>query len=317
MKFSSDYESILLALSLLLSLCAYLLRRRVFITPKHGKKEDTKTSNGDEFIFQKLLKKKENIFRVSAVAWLLFSLYILITMYKSLDGPYHSEELLSDIVFLVFPLYFAYHEYISWKNKEDYAGLRFINGLFAISMILYLVVYSVPPLAGAVVYFSAYKAAALLTLLGYPSQASGVDLGGNDGLLRENELFISSEIFRKGQTDLIDVNLTCSAFPSLVIFLALVLLSRKEARTKAKALLVIPLIHLLNVLRVAALVYVLYTEMMSYLLAHDILSRGLSLLALFAIFAYFFKLLPDVHKDFLSALGINKRHKIKKEQGVK
>lgn len=177
-------------------------------------------------------------------------------------------------------------------------------------MLIYLVVYSIPPLAGAVVYFSAYQSAALLTFFGYHTQASSVDFGGNNGLLRENELYISSELLRKGRDNLIDVNLTCSAFPSHVIFLALILLSERELKTKLRALIIIPIVHFLNVLRISALVYVLYTGKMSYFLAHDIMSRLLTLVALFFLFSYLFKLLPDVHKDFLNALSIHRKHKL-------
>jgi len=199
---------------------------------------------------------------------------------------------------------------VAWRNRRDFSGLRFINGLFSISMLIYLVVYSIPPLAGAVVYFSAYQSAALLTFFGYHTQASSVDFGGNNGLLRENELYISSELLRKGRDNLIDVNLTCSAFPSHVIFLALILLSERELKTKLHALIVIPIVHFLNVLRISALVYVLYTGKMSYFLAHDIMSRLLTLVALFFLFSYLFKLLPDVHKDFLNALSIHRKHKL-------
>jgi len=199
---------------------------------------------------------------------------------------------------------------VAWRNRRDFSGLRFINGLFSISMLIYLVVYSIPPLAGAVVYFSAYQSAALLTFFGYHTQASSVDFGGNNGLLRENELYISSELLRKGRDNLIDVNLTCSAFPSHVIFLALILLSERELKTKLRALIIIPIVHFLNVLRISALVYVLYTGKMSYFLAHDIMSRLLTLVALFFLFSYLFKLLPDVHKDFLNALSIHRKHKL-------
>jgi len=321
MKFSFDYESLLLAFSLFLSLLAYVSRRQVSRSweknqgeTRPGREKNEPAPGNGRFFLEGFLKKKENIFVVSGIAWVLFSLYILSTILRDPDDFYGSDGFYSDVIFLVFPLYLAYHEYVSWRNRKDYAGLRFINGLFAISMIIYLVVYSVPALAGAVIYFSAYKASALLTLLGYHTQASSVDFGGNDGLLRENELFISSGILRTGQTDLVDVNLTCAAFPSLVIFFALALLSRKDVRTRAKALLVIPVIHLLNVVRISALAYVLYTEKMDYLLAHNYISRALSLIALFFLFSYFFRLLPDVHKDFLSGLSIHRKHRIKKER---
>ncbi|HID45967.1 MAG TPA: hypothetical protein EYP34_09460, partial [Chromatiaceae bacterium] len=221
MKFSYDYESVLLGFSLSLSLFSYIFRRNYL-----------RKKNHEFFPFKKILKRKENIFLLSASAWLLFSFYMLLTIGSNLQGFYEKESFFTDIIFVLFPLYCAYHEYVAWRNRRDFSGLRFINGLFSISMLIYLVVYSIPPLAGAVVYFSAYQSAALLTFFGYHTQASSVDFGGNNGLLRENELYISSELLRKGRDNLIDVNLTCSAFPSHVIFLALILLSERELKTK-------------------------------------------------------------------------------------
>ena len=317
MKFSSDYESLLLLVSLLLSLFAYLFRRHVFIKKEASEPESGSGEKEEVFPFQDVLKKKENIFLVSALAWLLFLVYILITIARVVErkgssGYYGEGSLYMDVIFLLFALFCAYHEYVCWKNRKDYRGLRFLNGGFAIYMLVYLVFYSFPQMAAAVVYASAYKTSAILTLFGYDTQAGSVDLGGNHGLFRENENYISSEILRAGQTDLIDINLTCAALPGVVIFLALALLSERDWQTKAKALVVAPIIYLLNVLRMAGIIYVVYTGRMDYFLAHDVISRILSLIALLVLFAYFFRLLPDVHKDFLSALHMHKKHRIRK-----
>ncbi len=340
MKFSTDYESMLLLVSLLLSLGAYQLRRLAFT--RRGKQEETAAEPEEQppslsreneplkqvlpepkpkpelesFPLKGLLKKKENIFLVSILAWLLFALYIIISVSRYIDGYYEKQQLVTDLLFLLAVPYFAYHEYICWKNKADYGGMRLINGVFAMSVLVFVTVYSLPKLSEAVIYLSSYQTAASLTFLGYPTEASPVDFAANNGFIRENDLFISSEILKTGQDHLVDINLTCSAFPSHVVFLALALMSNRSLRERGRALLVIPLVHFLNVLRLMALVYVLYEGKINYFIAHDVLARIFSLIAFYFILSWFFRVLPDVHRDVLSALYIGKRHRIRPQTSL-
>ena len=314
MRITSDPESALLTLALVLGLLAYLLRRRGF-------DQKGKLAEGKDLLLDGALKgvlgERKNIFLLAAGAWTLLFLYILVTVLQDTKDFYQGDHFWIDCALLLGLPYLVWHERLCWLKGEDYPGLAFINGVFFLAMTPFILASSVAPLEGAIVYFSSYQTAAFLTMLGYPVESSVVDFAGNDGFLRVNDLYISTEILMKGQGDLvIDINLTCSGFPSHVIFFALALASRKDVRTKATALLAIPLVHFLNILRMMFLVFVIYEDKLGYFTAHDVISRGAALIALFVIFAWFFRLLPDVHKDFLSAMEIHKKHRLKPKKRI-
>lgn len=175
-----------------------------------------------------------------------------------------------------------------------YEGLRFLSGITVISLAGYTIISGVPIVEGSMEYVNAYLVSAFLTLFGYPAEAGGIDYSGNPLWFRNNDLFISVPILHNGQND-VHITLSCTAFPSMLLFTSAIIGANESVRIKMKTfLLTVPVIFVLNILRMSIIVYLTYTGTTSADFAHHVVGKTGSLFALLFLAWVLFTFLPSI-----------------------
>ncbi len=235
----------------------------------------------------------------SMVGWLLFGIYWLLMVPHYLD----KGELVNAIYCILgFPLFafLMYHEQLSIKWGDDPASLAFMAGTVGISAGMYFLIDTFPQVAAFFIWTTAYATAGFLTMFGYEAHI---------GDIRYDSDMVRVPIYHGDQGG-ISIILACTAIQSVVIFIAAILTTRAERDRKWKAFFyTVPVILILNVVRTAAVVYLVYEDITSFDMAHNNLSRWGSMLVLIVLAFYMFDILPELHDNIIGIPGLLKREK--------
>jgi len=226
--------------------------------------------------------------RITMAGWLLFGLYWLFMVPHYLD---EGEVVNAAYCILGFPLFLflIYHENLSIKWGNDPSSLAFMAGTTGISAGMYFLIDTFPPVAAAFVWSTAVETAGLLTLFGYEAHAGSVHYGE----MAKVPIYHYS-------TNGISIILACTAIQSIVIFIAAILCTNADTRRKWKAFLyTVPVILILNIVRTAGVVYLVYEGIADFNLAHNYLSRWGSMLVLIILAFYMFDILPELHENIM------------------
>lgn len=189
-------------------------------------------------------------------------------------------------------LYMAYHEGISLKRKEYPSGLNWIAGGTFLAGIIYFTIENgiVPGLQEWLIENVAAQTADVLHFFGVSTS-------------REKALIIYNN------TPILII-FACTAIQSMVLFVGMIgALSRVGIRRKALGLMVtvVP-IYFLNLLRNASVVYMVGSGMVSFEIAHNVIGKTGSLLALIALLFVTFKIVPELYDELISIIHLPKRN---------
>ena len=229
---------------------------------------------------------------LSAVGWVLFGLYWILHAPDFLE----EEDVTNAFLCLAALPFFGYIALNEWKNSPigGIEGLRFLSGIAIITMIGYTLVSYIPAVEGALEYVNAYLVAAFLSFFGFPAEAGAIDFSGNPLWHRTNDLIISVPVYHNGH-DEIHITLSCTAFPSILLFSAAIVSARECFVTKARVfMLTVPVIFVFNIIRMVIVVHLTYGGITSAGFAHHVLGKAGSLLALIFLAWVLFTFLPSV-----------------------
>jgi len=235
---------------------------------------------------------------ISALGWFLLGVYWLTQIPDYLDISDYINAMICTAAFPFFT-FIAYKEISMHSNgngtgSEGSEGLRFLSRITIITLTGYTIISAVPIVEGSLEYFNAYIVAAFLTATGFPSKAGAMDLSGNSPWIRSNDLIISAPILHDGHNEIL-ITLSCTAFFSILLFSAAIFSAREPRRIKMKAfMLTIPVMFILNIIRMAMISYLTYTETTSPEFAHHILGKIGSLLALLFLAWVLLTFLPSL-----------------------
>ena len=262
--------------------------------------------------------------RVSMIGWFLFGLFWLFNVPHFLDN---GEEVNAVYCVLGFPLFLflAYHEHLSISRDDDPSSLPFMAGTVGIAAGMYFLIDTFPVVAAFFVWTTAVETAVFLDLIGYDSHVGGVAY----------EEIVRVPIFH-GDEGGISIILACTAIQSIVIFIAAILtttvtkdpgwkklklprfVSHLTGTThfnltrKWKAFLcTVPIILILNIVRTAAVIYLVYEGHAEFDFAHNGLSRWGSMLVLIILAYWMFDILPELHDNIIGIPMLIKRGKEK------
>jgi exosortase/archaeosortase family protein len=128
-------------------------------------------------------------------------------------------------------------------------------------------------------------------------------------LYRTNDLFISTGLVH-GANDEVEIILSCTALPSMLLFLAAILCSSASVREKLRTgLLLLGLIHILNVIRVSLFTFLIYEGYIDDYFAHAVAGKIGSIIILLLLVILLFRRIPEI-RDYISRLFIlNRRRK--------
>ena len=176
----------------------------------------------------------------------------------------------------------------------EHEGLRFLTGITVVSMTGYTILSLVPSVELALEYVNAYLTSLFLTLTGFPAEAGQLDLAGNTPWLRSNDALLSVPIVHRGRDEIL-ITLSCTAFSSILLFLAAIMTAREPLIHRIRtAMIIIPAIVLFNVIRMAMITYFTYTGATSAAFAHHVLGKAGSLLALLFLAWVLLTFLPSI-----------------------
>jgi archaeosortase A (PGF-CTERM-specific) len=188
-------------------------------------------------------------------------------------------------------IYIAYHEWLSLKRNEHVSCLNWIAGGTFLAGIIYFTIENgiVPGLKDWLIETVAAQSADLLHLF-------GVNASRNQALIIYNNTPVT-------------IIFACTAVQSMVLFVGMIgALSRVNMKRKTLALLVtvIP-IYLLNLVRNAGVVFMVGSGMFSFELAHNVIGKAGSLLALIVLLFVTFKIVPELYDEIVGIIDLPKR----------
>lgn len=186
--------------------------------------------------------------------------------------------------------YLAYHEWLSRKRKDHPVALNWIAGATFLAGIVYFAFeIGVPGLKNWFIDVVAAQSTDLLHLF-------GVNAMRTDSVIVYNNVPIS-------------IIFACTAIQSMVLFVGMIgAITSAKPRRKALGLLatVIP-IYFLNLIRNAGVVFMVGSGMVSFDIAHNVIGKIGSLLALILLLLITFKIVPELYAEILGIIDLPKR----------
>ena len=239
-----------------------------------------------------LLKDKKLGSKLKISGWMLFSFFWALLpcfLYASEDGDVFNAVVCIIGVYIL--IYMAYHEWLSIKTDEYLSCLNWIAGGTFLAGIIYFTIDSgiFPELKNGLIEVVAFHSNALLNILGTEAYRHG-------SVIVYNELPIT-------------IIFACTAIQSMVLFVwmigALQGISMKR-RLTALAATVIP-IYFLNLIRNAGVVYMVGADITSFEMAHNVIAKAGSLIALIVLLFLTFKIVPELYDEILCIFDLPKR----------
>jgi len=188
-------------------------------------------------------------------------------------------------------IYIAYHEWLSIQRNNHVSCLNWIASGTFLAGIIYFTIENgiVPGLKDWLIEFVAAQSTDLLHLF-------GVNASRNQTLIIYNNTPVT-------------IIFACTAVQSMVLFVGMIgALSRVNMKRKALGLLVtvVP-IYFLNLVRNAGVVFMVGSGMVSFELAHNVIGKAGSLLALIVLLFVTFKIVPELYDEIVGIIDLPKR----------
>jgi len=237
------------------------------------------------------LNKKQGLNnKIKIIGWSLFAFFWSTqpnTLYFGEDGDLVNASLAVIGVFVLF--YFAYHEWLSIKNKEKIDCINWASGVAAISGIIYFGI-ELTPLAMWLREVVAAQSAYLLNIFTGEVILEGVNIS-----------------YKVAHIELI---FACTGVQSMVLFVGMILpLTNANLNKKIYGLLVtvVP-IYFLNLVRNAFVIYLTGEYGPEFFgTAHNVIGKGGSLIALVVLLFIVIKIIPEVFDEIICLTDIYKR----------
>ena len=188
-------------------------------------------------------------------------------------------------------VYIAYHEWLSISRNESVSCLNWIAGGTFLAGIIYFTIENgiIPGLSDWLIENVAAQTSDVLHLF-------GVNVSRTADLIIYNNIPIT-------------IIFACTAIQSMVLFVGMIgALPRVRLKRKALGLLitVVP-IYFLNLIRNAAVVYMVGSGMTSFEMAHNVIGKTGSLLALIVLLFITFKIVPELYDEIIGIIDLPKR----------
>jgi archaeosortase A (PGF-CTERM-specific) len=188
-------------------------------------------------------------------------------------------------------LYVAYHEWLSMQRGESVSCLNWIAGGTFLAGMIYFTIENgiIPGLSTWLIETVAAQTSILLHLFGVP-------------VTQSHDLILFNNIP-------VTIIFACTAIQSIVLFVGMIgALPRVPLKRKAVGLLitVVP-IYFLNLIRNAGVVYLVGSGLTSFEMAHNVIGKAGSLLALIILLFITFKIVPELYDEIMGLIDLPKR----------
>lgn len=238
-----------------------------------------------------LFKKQEITHKLKIAGWIILAFYWSTqpnTLYFGEDHDFVNAFLCIAGVFIL--CYMAYHEWLSIKRNEEIECLNWFAGVASIAGFIYFIV-ELTPLAPWLIDVVAAHSGWLLNLFTGTVEVYGPNIYYNDAFA-------------------VNIIFACTAVQSMVIFVGMILpLQNVGMKKKIYGLLVTVLpIYFLNMARNAIIAYLLAEDATSFYVAHNIIGKGGSLLALVILLFIVIRVVPEIFDEILALTDLSKRN---------
>lgn len=209
---------------------------------------------------------------IGAFAWLLFSIACITKALEFIQG----KDYVNFCIFCLGALFFMLMaKAIISKNSKTFLE---VTAFSALACIVYFPFVFISSFNSAIIEITAYLSASLGKMLGYPMVAYGKVI----------ELKSSS----------VEIILACTAIESMALFTGATLGINANVKRKLKAFAIsVPVIYFLNLFRnvfvVVSFAYSIFGEN-SFYIAHHVIAKFFSFIALVAIAYAVFRILPEL-----------------------
>lgn len=227
---------------------------------------------------------------VRGAGWLAFGIYWLPW------GPYFAAmpdylNALATFGALPVMLFLAYHEYLCHRWKEEYEPLRFASVATCVAGLGFYVVYTIQPVAQALINEVASDTAWVLNriTLGYYLGPGGIN---NEGEYSVPVLFNAPHL---GEN--VNIVIACTAIQAILVAAAFILTVDAPMKRRIKTFLVVAVpTYFLNLLRNVLIIYLVYNGITDFETAHAIIGKlAISLVGFFALMLIAFTMLPELY----------------------
>lgn len=230
-----------------------------------------------------------NIFKI--LGWFVFSFYWATQpakMYLTEDGDIFNAVVCIIGVYVL--CYIAYHEWLSYKRKENISCLNWIAGASAFAGIIYFGIERTT-LGSWLTERVAEQSEWVLNAIIGGSEISGthISLDGH---------YVVTIIF------------ACTAIQAMVVFIGMIgALPKIGIKRRAIGLLitVIP-IFILNLFRNAMVAFLVGRDITDFFMAHNVISKVGSLATLIILLFIVIKLLPEIFDEIMCLIDLRKRN---------
>lgn len=238
-----------------------------------------------------VIKKGELANKLKIFGWMIFAFYWSTqpnTLYWGEERDFVNAILCVIGVFVLF--YVAYHEWLSLKKKQQIGCLNWIAGAACIAGFIYFGI-ELTPLRPWLIETVTAQSGWLLNLFIGNIEVYGVN------------------IFYKGSY-VVSIIFACTAVQSIVLFVGMIVaLQRVDIKRKFYGLLVtvVP-IYFLNLIRNALVAYLVKDNPDFFFMAHNVIGKGGSLIALVILLFIVIKIVPELLDEIICLTDLYKRN---------
>lgn len=237
------------------------------------------------------VKREKIANKMKIIGWLIFAFFWstkINELYFGVDGDIVNAFLCVTGIYVL--SYVAYHEWLSLKRREKIECLNWFAGVASLAGFIYFGV-ELTPLAPWLIDIVAAHSGWLLNIFigNVETHGPGIWVGG---VLTVNIIF------------------ACTAMQSMVIFVGMILpLKNVSLNKKFYGLLatVVP-VYFLNMIRNGLISYLLAEDITSFYIAHNVIGKGGSLIALVILLLIVIKIVPEVFDEIICLADIYKRN---------
>jgi archaeosortase A (PGF-CTERM-specific) len=237
-------------------------------------------------------RKKNTASMLKIIGWSLFSSFWATMpgfLYFSEGGDVFNAAVCVIGVYVL--IYMAYHEWLSIKTNEHVSCLNWIAGGTFLAGMIYFTIENgiIPGLQDWFIEFVAAQTTDVLHLI-------GINASRTQSLIVYNNTPVT-------------IIFACTAIQSIVLFVGMIgALPRVTLKRKALglAITVFP-IYFLNLLRNASVVFMVGGGMFSFEIAHNVIGKAGSLIALIVLLFITFKILPQLYDEIIGIIDLPKR----------
>jgi len=237
-------------------------------------------------------RRKNTASVLKIVGWSLFAFFWATMpsfLYYSEGGDVFNGAVCVIGVYVL--IYMAYHEWLSLKRDNYVSCLNWIAGGTFLAGIIYFTIENgiIPGLKEWLIENVAAQTTDVLHLF-------GINAMRNQDLIIFNNMPVT-------------IIFACTAIQSMVLFVGLIgALSHVNLKRKILGLLVtlVP-IYFLNLIRNASVVYMVGSGMVSFEIAHNVIGKTGSLIALIVLLFITFKIVPELYDEIVGIIDLSKR----------